>query len=259
MKSKVARMAKSAILLCVTSISLYSCSSFNFAELDEHYGLLENGNTVSKKQYDELAKKYEELLAKNKPTVQSNESRNIPQAVESSSNPAIITPLSKPAVTTLDPSDLVNQIDISVVDVKEEVVKSELKPRVENKIAPTSYNTKILSENSEIDGQISKLRSVQTLITENKFDQAMTLLKELENSKERQITVRAKMMVADLLFNQGEFDLASQVYEEVINHHAYSGFVIHALGKLVVCSEKLNQPEKQAKYYSMLHDFFEAA
>ena len=85
------------------------------------------------------------------------------------------------------------------------------------------------------------------------------ILKELEGSKEKQIVVRAKMMLGDLLFNQGEYDLSSQVYEEIIGKYAFSGFVIKALGKLVVCSEKLKQPEKQAKYYSLLHDFFEAS
>ena len=73
-----------------------------------------------------------------------------------------------------------------------------------------------------------------------------------------QIVVRAKIMLGDLLFTQGEFDLASQVYEEVVKKYAFSGYVLKALGRLVSCSEKLKQPDKQAKYYSLLHDFFEA-
>ena len=115
-----------------------------------------------------------------------------------------------------------------------------------------------LNNTDEIDDQISKLRSAQELIRVNKFEAALIILKELEGSKEKQIVVRSKLMLGDLLFNQGEYDLASQVYEEIIGKYAFSGFIIKALGKLVVCSEKLKQPEKQAKYYSLLHDFFEA-
>jgi TolA-binding protein len=67
------------------------------------------------------------------------------------------------------------------------------------------------------------------------------------------------MMLGDLLFNQGEYDLALQVYEEVIKKYAFSAYVLKALGKLVACCEKLKLPEKGAKYYSLLHDFFESA
>jgi tetratricopeptide (TPR) repeat protein len=69
--------------------------------------------------------------------------------------------------------------------------------------------------------QIIKLREVSDLVKVNKFENALVLLKELENSKEKQIVVRAKIMLGDLLFNQGEFDLASQVYEEVIKKYDY--------------------------------------
>ena len=92
----------------------------------------------------------------------------------------------------------------------------------------------------------------------NKFDNALAILKDLETSKEKQIVVRAKLALGDLLFKQGEFDLAMQAYEDIIKNYAFSGLVVKALGKLIACSEKLKQPEKQAKYYSLLHDFFDA-
>ena len=160
----------------------------------------------------------------------------------------------------LDPSELVNKIDHAIPDAPNldgvdalATVKEEKGPAL-----PTSLGVKTVNNTDEIDDQISRLREVQELVKVNKFEQALIILKELEASKEKQIVVRAKMMLGDLLFAQGEFDLASQVYEEIIGKYAFSGFVIKALGKLVVCSEKLKQPEKQAKYYSLLHDFFEA-
>lgn len=163
--------------------------------------------------------------------------------------------------THIDPSDLVNRIDSAIPDATnlEGVDALAAKPAVsEGPAVPTSMGVKTVNNSDEIDDQISRLREVQELVKVNKFEAALVILKELEGSKEKQIVVRAKMMLGDLLFNQGEFDLSSQVYEEIINKYAFSGFVIKALGKLVVCSEKLKQPEKQAKYYSLLHDFFEA-
>ena len=163
--------------------------------------------------------------------------------------------------THIDPSELVNRIDSAIPDVAnlDGVDALGSKPAVSaGPAVPTSMGVKTVNNSDEIDDQIARLREVQELVKVNKFEAALVILKELEGSKEKQIVVRAKMMLGDLLFNQGEFDLSSQVYEEIINKYAFSGFVIKALGKLVVCSEKLKQPEKQAKYYSLLHDFFEA-
>ena len=213
-------------------------------------------STVSKDQYDELARKYNELLAQSK-NLKSTES---PAAPVTSSNP---NEQAKPELaqeTHLDPSELVNRIDSAIPDVPnlDGVDALSSRPSSSGPVVPTSMGVKTVNNTDEIDDQISRLREVQELVKVNKFEQALVILKELEASKEKQIVVRAKMMLGDLLFNQGEYDLSSQVYEEIIGKYAFSGFVIKALGKLVVCSEKLKQPEKQAKYYSLLHDFFEA-
>lgn len=197
-------------------------------------------STVPKEQYDELARKYQDLLLQSKNLKTENTEQTNKEEMEK---------------TTLDPSELVARIDNAIPDMPGD----EAPPPVEHSPAPTATNVVTENNTDEIDEQITKLREVQALIKLNKFENALTILKGLETSKEKQIVVRAKMMLGDLLFNQGEFDLASQVYEEIINKYAFSGFIIKALGKLVVCSEKLKQPEKQAKYYSLLHDFFEAS
>lgn len=254
-----ARKAINSALLLFSTLLLTSCSSLWLHRDQTVDQALNDGvqvptSTVPKEQYDELARKYQELL---------NQSKNLKSQevaeIKAPANPDEQKKPEVPATTMIDPSELVNKIDSAIPDAPQlngvdVMAKNEEKAAV----LPTSYGVKTLNNTDEIDDQISRLREVQELVKVNKFEQALVILKELEASKEKQIVVRAKMMLGDLLFNQGEFDLASQVYEEIIGKYAFSGFVLKALGKLVVCSEKLKQPEKQAKYYSLLHDFFEA-
>jgi TolA-binding protein len=259
-KRNYARKAINGGLLFCSTLILTSCSSL-WLHRDQtvdsalNEGAQSQPSTVSKDQYDELARKYNDLLA------QSKNLKSAEVAPVVAANP---TEQSKPHLaeeTHIDPSELVNRIDSAIPDAPtlDGVDALATKSPTPGPAVPTSMGVKTVNNSDEIDDQISRLREVQELVKVNKFEQALVILKELEASKEKQIVVRAKMMLGDLLFNQGEFDLSSQVYEEIINKYAFSGFVIKALGKLVVCSEKLKQPEKQAKYYSLLHDFFEAS
>jgi TolA-binding protein len=267
-KKKFGMEGAPALLMLCSALFFTSCSSL-WLHRGQTVDSVQAGQNiapamVSKDQYDELARKYQELL-----TLSKNQGAKPETTVEPQSNPtsgidkATQTKPEIGASTSIDPSELVNHIDKAIPDTaavdsvdalkSEGVVNNEKGPPV-----PTSMGVQHVNNTDDVDEQITKLREVQALVKVNKFDNALTVLKELENSKEKQIVVRAKMMLGDLLFNQGEFDLASQVYEEVIKKYAFSGFVLKALGKLVVCGEKLKQPEKQAKYYSLLHDFFEA-
>ncbi|MEA9355604.1 hypothetical protein SHI21_05310 [Bacteriovorax sp. PP10] len=260
MKRNYARKAINGGLLFCSTLILTSCSSL-WLHRDQtvdsalNEGAQSQHSTVSKDQYDELARKYNDLLAQSK----NLKSAEVAPVVAANPNGQ-----SKPHLaeeTHIDPSELVNRIDSAIPDAPnlDGVDALATKSQTPGPAVPTSMGVKTVNNSDEIDDQISRLREVQELVKVNKFEQALVILKELEASKEKQIVVRAKMMLGDLLFNQGEFDLSSQVYEEIINKYAFSGFVIKALGKLVVCSEKLKQPEKQAKYYSLLHDFFEAS
>lgn len=225
---------------------------------------------VSKEQYDELAKKYQDLINSSKNQIIESETKT---NVATAQMPAEIKPQVeenkesvkeqlRPAtavVTNLDPSELVNHLDKALTDAPPTIGVDALKddskkgPPVPNSMAIQQVN-----HTDDIDEQIIQLREAETLVKVNKFENALAILKDLETSKEKQIVVRAKLMLGDLLFQQSEFDLAMQAYEDIIKNHAFSGLVLKALGKLVACSEKLKQPEKQAKYYSLLHDFFEA-
>ena len=276
MKRNFARKAGCAVLIVASAVISTSCSSLWLHRGQTVDSVQQNGTNnsqpqaiVPKEQYDELARKYQELLNQTKnqmakadvPVVAAADKAVEPlaKAVEQQTKPEVAT------ATAIDPSELVNHIDKAIPDAAPVEGVDALKP--EAKVAataangpaiPTSMGVEHVNNTDDIDDQIAKLREVQELVKVNKFEAALVILKELENSKEKQIVVRAKVMLGDLLFNQGEFDLASQVYEEIVKKYAFSGFVLKALGKLVACSEKLKQPEKQAKYYSLLHDFFEA-
>lgn len=252
-----------ALLLLCNALFFTSCSSL-WLHRGQSVDSAQQGENatahaqVPKEQYDELARKYQELLALSKTQTQAP---IIPSTPVSDPDAQ-----AKPEVgssTTLDPSELVNRIDSAIPDTAKidsvDALNPEVKTSTKGPAEPTSMGVQHVNDTDDIDDQITRLREVQELVKVNKFENALVILKGLENSKEKQIVVRAKMMLGDLLFNQGEYDLASQVYEEVISKYAFSGSVLKALGKLAACSEKLKQPEKQAKYYSLLHDFFEAS
>jgi len=263
-KRITARMARNVSVYFAATLLLSSCSSLYLHRNQTVDSALSegaySGQTVPKEQYDELARKYQDLLAQSK-VLAKNESA--PIAPEQKPTPVDPLAQKKPEVaqtTTLDPSELVNKIDTAIPDAVSDTpnVQAAETHSTSGPAIPTSMGVQTVNNTDEIDDQIIRLREATELINANKFENALIILKELETSKEKQIVVRSKMMLGDLLFNQGEFDLASQVYEEIISKYAFSGLVLKALGKLIVCSEKLKQPERQAKYYSLLHDFFEA-
>lgn len=263
MKRNFASIASPAVLILTTALISTSCSSL-LSRRGQTVDSIQQGESavpttmVPKEQYDELARKYQDLLNQSKQMVRA-EAPAAAAAAEEVKGETQFKPETATA-TNLDPSDLVNTIDKAIPDMAAVDGVDALKPEAKKAgpALPTSMGVEQINMTDDVDDQISRLREVQELVKVNKFEAALTILKELENSKEKQIVVRAKIMLGDLLFNQGEYDLASQVYEEVVKKYAFSGFVLKALGKLVACSEKLKQPEKQAKYYSLLHDFFEA-
>lgn len=269
MKRNFARQLNVVVILILTSASLSSCSS-----LWAHRGSSSDQEkdkkpaVVSKDQYDELARKYQELLNQVKAKSDTKSEAKPTTEVVAQAAPAISASTGMeqvkpeaPQTTMIDPSEVVNKIDQAIPDAKHVEGVDVLEP-TEKKAGPPvpeSMGVQNVNLTDDVDDQIIKLREATDLVKVNKFENALTILKELENSKEKQIVVRAKMALGDLLYSQGEYDLAMQVYEEIVKKYAFSGHVLKALGKLVACSEKLKQPEKQSKYYSLLHDFFEAS
>ena len=114
------------------------------------------------------------------------------------------------------------------------------------------------TRDAELERQIKAWRQAAQLVEQKKYDQALTILRPLEKSTVKQIGVRTRFLTAEILYAQQEYDLAFQVYEEVIQQYAFSGLVLASLDRLVSCADKLNLTEKKEQYYSLLHDFFGA-
>ena len=144
---------------------------------------------------------------------------------------------------------------VETVDVfgKNGIVRNE-KPRT--RIGLQQHESDFVSDS--IESEIEKLREAEALIANNKFNEGLNHLKVVENSTSRQVRVRAKFLLGEILFKQKEYDLAMQVFGEIISKDAFSGMVLKSLGRLIICCEKLKQEKKQQQYYSILHDFFEA-
>lgn len=117
---------------------------------------------------------------------------------------------------------------------------------------------KRMTDTEQLNGQMATLFEAGILISGKRYDQALELLTPLKHSSDRQIQVRAKFLKGEILFQQEEYDLAMQVFEDLIAKYAFSGVILKALNRLVTCAEKLALPKKKRRYHSILYDFFES-
>ncbi|MEI8347443.1 MAG: hypothetical protein WCG27_08245 [Pseudomonadota bacterium] len=206
----------------------------------------DKNETVAKAQYDDLLRKYQNL-------VRERSSVGAPAVSEAAAE--------KP------PGDIV--ADLAKINKNADLVET-VDAFGKDGLVSGNKQTSIAKEKEEetkfeqpegdeaIENQIVSIRKAIPLVSENKFDTALGILKPLEKSSIKQVRVWSKYLIGEILFKQGEFDLAMQVFEEIITKNAFSGLVIKSLGHLIVCSEKLKLNKKREQYFSLLHDFFEA-
>jgi len=241
------------IFISFTLLSISSCSWIDsgrtslFGGDDEDVASTPEQEMVPKEQFDELTKKYENLLknrrVEDSETQRANQLMNRVESEQVIDSDLVADEISKVKAA----SQLGGTVDIfnqkgnggTAVQLPINIPKNE------------SYDANL------VESQITEIRNAESLVAQNKFDAAITKIKTLENSPLKQIKVRAKFLLGEILFKQGEYDLSMQIFEEVVNQYAFSGLVIKTLGRLIVCSEKLKLAAKQEKYYSILHDFFE--
>jgi tetratricopeptide (TPR) repeat protein len=246
----VASFAQARILTILPlSVLLFSCSWISSRESliegDESTATASTSvqKSVPKEQYDQLLKRYEILLQE-----KQGNSTAVPVDGNAIAN----------AFENKDASEIAGQI--ANLPETPELAETVDVFASQEKGATTSSNDMAAMpvENlGDMEGDITRLRKAQDLVNQNKFDQGLSIIKELEKAPSRQIRVRAKFLLGEILFKQSEFDLAMQVYEEIVQKEAFSGIVLKVLGRLIVCSEKLKLAPKQERYYSILHDFFE--
>jgi TolA-binding protein len=237
--------------LCVLLLVISSCSFIGKRKggNPDDYATSLGPETVSKAQYDELMRRHQELTERH---------RLIQQELSTSQgSPDILGELrmASPSV------ELAETVDAFSGRAQAPAPAAQ-PPAPRPATTPSIGSTTPVIDGRDVDPavveeQILILRNSNELIAQNRFDQALRELRKIENSSIRQIRVRAKFNMGEILFQQGEFDLALQVFEDVIKNDAFSGIVIKTLGRLIVCSERLNLDQRKDVYYSLLHDFLE--
>lgn len=115
---------------------------------------------------------------------------------------------------------------------------------------------KAVTNSTSIEQDLSYYKKALRFKNSGNLEESLKMFQFLENSKTKQIGVRAKKHIGDIYFAKGQFDLALQVYEDVIRKNAFSGSTIKALGKASVCAGNLGLMDKKAQYESLLQDVF---
>lgn len=111
-------------------------------------------------------------------------------------------------------------------------------------------------ESSEVSRLVATYNKALTLKQNGKLKTALGMFQKLEKTAVEQIVVRSKYQVAQIYYNQNQFDLALQVYESIISKNSFSSIVLDALNGAVLCSESLGLKDKKMRYQSVLQDFF---
>ena len=202
---------------------------------------------VAKSQYDQLLSKYEALLKLSKESEQTN------AKVDLGEQEVVPTPVDA-GNGQVQAVELVSAIN-DTVEVDKVVPSSP--PSTPSPLSAPDVSQETPDIKS-MEKQIQSLQNASLAVEQNQYGRAIGQLKQLEKSSSQQIVVRSKYLLGEILFKQQEYDLAMQIFEEIINKYAFSGLVLQTLGRLVVCSEKLKLTKKRELYYSILHDFFES-
>ena len=185
---------------------------------------------VSKAQYDDLMIKYKNISSKYEKLKEDR-----------------IT--SSKAFNQLD--ELASSKADETVDVfGDKGIAAPMKPMPAKKVSPDIYIDKVEQE-------LIYFKKAVAYYDNGKSDEALKMFQALEKSSHKQIKVRSKIYIGNTYFGKKRFDLALQVYEDIIKNNAYSGKVIPALRNAAISSGKLGLNEKKAQYESILRDFFE--
>ena len=122
--------------------------------------------------------------------------------------------------------------------------------------APTPAPSRI-EVPADIESQLSLFRRGLALKQSNPGE-ATKIFQQLETQAISPVRARAKYQIGDMLLGKEQYDLALQVFEDVINKNAESGVVLDALRGAVIASDKLGINNKKDQYASMLNDVFES-
>lgn len=227
---------KSALIPMLALMVLSSCSWYRNMErslVEDDQKLSKRSKTVSREQYDQLLTKYEEL-AKKYENIKEN-----PNADQSS----LVDELQKTSSQAGGQSNL-NTETVDIFSNNSTPVNQQVVVAVKDDVT------------SDLESQVELFKRAVAIKNTNPGE-ATKIFQQLESQGSPAVKARAKLQIGDLLLSKSQYDLALQVFEDVINKNAHSGVVLDALKYAVVCSEKLGLKNKKDQYASMLNDVFE--
>lgn len=225
---------KSALIPMLALLVFNSCSWYKDLErslVEDDEKKMRRSRTVPREQYDNLLVKYEELSKKYellKENPNKEQSSLVDELQRTSSENFAQASSNVETVDAFGAGAGAQQVVVASDDV------------------PT-----------DVESQLALFRKGLTLKGTNPGE-ATKIFQQLENQGAPAVKVRSKLQIGELLFAKGQFDLALQVFEDIINKHAHSGVVLDALRYAEVCSDKLGIQNKKDQYASMLNDVFEA-
>ncbi len=186
---------------------------------------------VPKVQYDLLLEKYEKAVK----NASSRASNMIPQGEFSSIEEKI---------NINNGNSIAESVDIVIDDERRQ------RKKIVNSFNPPMVSSKIKKESPSL----SKLLEGQLMLQKGNVDSAQNVFKTLMQNNEMSIRVSASYFFGKIIFEQKEYSLAMQVFEDIVHQYGFSSYVILALDHLIECAEKLNIQDKYERYYSMRHD-----
>ncbi len=219
-----------SLLVLASSCSWYRDLQRSLVEDDERTNSKRTMRAVPREQYDQLLVKYEELSKKYESLKDKNPKQSsITDDLKNAQSENFATPSPNVETETVD-----------VFSGAGAGAAAGVAPKV----------------SGDVEEQLNLYRRGVSMKTSNPGE-ATKIFQGLETQAVPAISVRAKQQIGELLYSRQQFDLALQVFEDVINKHAYSGVVLDALKYAAVCSDKLGIPSKKDQYSSMLRDVFE--
>lgn len=220
-----------ASLLLLSSCSWYRDLERSLVEDDEKQAR-RSQRPVSREQYDQLLVKYEELSKKYETLKEK------PQG----SKDSLVDELQRTQSENFaQPS---SNVETETVDVF-------------GGAGAAATSGAPITVPSDVESQLSLYRRGLALKASNPGE-ATKIFQQLENQAIPAVKVRAKFQIGELLLGRGQYDLALQVFEDIISKNADSGVVLDALKYAVVCADKLGIPNKKDQYSSMVNDVFES-
>lgn len=216
--------AIASLLILSTSCSWYRNLERSLVEDDKKQARNNRGRPVPREQYDQLLVKYEELSKK-------YEDLKAGKSPESS----LVDELQNTANTSPN-------VETETVDIF---------PPVGNQTVAST-----IPGPANLESELALYRKGLALKASNPGE-ATKIFQQLENTGSPSVKVRAKFQVGEILYSKQQYDLALQVFEDIINREAHSGVVLDALRYAAVSSDKLGLQAKRDQYTSMLKDVFE--